>query len=49
VAVQHREINNADTGGHFTVNVYYSEKVATDDAEWGHQHMSLKSDATADR
>ncbi len=46
VLVQHREINDAETGGHFTVKVYHSEKVAGEDAEWVHQRIILSPDST---
>jgi DUF2075 family protein/DNA replication protein DnaC len=47
VLVQHREINDTDTGGHFTVKVYNSEKIAADDSEWQHHRITLKPDTTA--
>jgi DUF2075 family protein/DNA replication protein DnaC len=47
VLVQHRHINDSDTGGHFTVKVYHSEKVAGDDAEWQHRRITLTPDTTA--
>jgi uncharacterized protein len=47
VLVQHREINDGDTGGHFTVKVYSSEKSVDEDAEWQHQRITLSPDTTA--
>jgi hypothetical protein len=48
VLVQHREIYDSDTGGHFTVKTYHSEKIANDDSEWQHQRITLKPDTTAE-
>jgi DUF2075 family protein len=44
VLVQHREINDTDTGGHFTVKVYESEKVVHADESWEHGRIVLKPD-----
>lgn len=45
VVVQHRDIADPDTGGRFTVKVYSSEKVATEDGGWRHQRVTLKPDS----
>jgi SOS-response transcriptional repressor LexA len=47
VLVQHREINDAELGGHFTIKRYSSEKVIGDDEEWQHQRITLSPDTTA--
>lgn len=47
VLVQHRDINDTDTGGQYTIKVYESEKVKHDDGEWRHKKITLKPDTTA--
>ena len=47
VLVQHRQIDDTDTGGHFTVKVYRSEKVLGEDSEWQHKRITLAPDTTA--
>jgi SOS-response transcriptional repressor LexA len=44
VLVQHREINDMDLGGHYTIKLYHSEKVASDEFEWQHRRITLKPD-----
>jgi uncharacterized protein len=45
VVVQHRDITDPDTGGRFTVKVYSSEKLATEDGGWRHRRVTLKPDS----
>lgn len=45
VVVQHRDIADPDTGGHFTVKVYSSEKLATEEDAWRHQRVTLNPDS----
>ena len=47
VLVQHREIADVETGGHFTVKVYRSEKTSSDDGEWMHSRIILSPDTRA--
>ncbi|MBI4010932.1 MAG: hypothetical protein HY359_01370 [Candidatus Rokubacteria bacterium] len=47
VLVQHREIQDADLGGHFTVKVYASEKEQLPDGTWRHRKIVLKPDTDA--
>lgn len=47
VLVQHREIDDVDTGGHYTIKVYESEKVSDDDGGWQHKRITLKPETTA--
>ena len=46
VLVQHRNIEDPDTGGHYTVKVYESEKVANEEDGWRHRRIILKPDST---
>lgn len=47
VVAQHRSIEDAETGGSYTVKKYYSEKVATEDgAGWVHQKIILLPEST---
>ena len=46
VLVQHREIQDADTGGHFTIKVYESEKRKKPDGTWQHTKIVLRPDTT---
>lgn len=45
VLVQHGDINDPELGGRYTVKVYESEKVATDDGAWRHSVVRLKPDS----
>lgn len=45
VVVQHRSIDDPDTGGRYTVKVYASEKVADPDGGWRHERITLKPDS----
>ncbi len=47
VLVQHRNIDDIDTGGHYTIKVYESEKASHDDGGWQHKKITLKPDTTA--
>lgn len=47
VIVQHRDIDDIDTGGHYTIKVYESEKVSHDDGGWQHKKIVLKPDTTS--
>jgi len=41
VVVQHRSIDDPETGGRYTIKVYSSEKTATADGGWEHQRITL--------
>jgi len=45
VLAQHRNINDTDLGGHFTVKVYESEKEHSADGTWSHRRIILKPDS----
>lgn len=45
VLAEHRDIDDVELGGRYTVKVYESEKVATDDGEWRHAVVRLKPDS----
>jgi hypothetical protein len=47
VLVQHRDIDDIDTGGHYTIKVYESEKASHDEGEWQHKKIILKPDTTS--
>lgn len=47
VLVQHREIADAETGGHFTVKVYDSQKELMADGSWRHSSIALRPDTTS--
>lgn len=47
VLVQHREINDTDTGGHFTVKTYESKKEFFPDGTWKHSEIILKPETTS--
>lgn len=44
VVAQHRDIDDPDLGGRYTVKVYSSEKVAAEDGEWRHRQITLAPD-----
>jgi len=46
VLVQHRSIDDPDTGGHYTIKTYKSEKIATEDDSWRHRRITLKPEST---
>ncbi len=45
VVVQHRSIDDPETGGQYTIKVYSSEKVPADDGGWRHQRITLRPDS----
>lgn len=45
VLVQHRDIQDPETGGSFTVKRYFSEKQADPDTEWSHLQIELRPDS----
>lgn len=46
VLVQHRSIEDPDTGGHYTIKMYQSEKIAVEDGGWKHRRITLKPEST---
>lgn len=46
VLVQHREINDSDIGGHYTVKVYESNKELLPDGTWEHDTIRLRPSTT---
>lgn len=44
--VQHREIQDTDLGGHFTLKRYHSEKSQSPDGTWEHTRIVLSPDTT---
>lgn len=46
VLVNHRSIDDPETGGHFTIKTYESEKAATVDGSWRHRRITLKPEST---
>jgi type I restriction enzyme R subunit len=48
VLVQHREIQDTDLGGHFTLKRYHSEKAQNPDGTWEHTRIVLSPDTTAE-
>ena len=47
VLVQHRDITDTDSGGHYTVKVYESKKEVRPDGTWQHVSIILRPDTTA--
>jgi hypothetical protein len=47
VLAQHREIQDLETGGHFTVKVYESRKEQAPDGSWRHTSIVLRPDTSA--
>ncbi|MHB1185127.1 MAG: DNA/RNA helicase domain-containing protein [Desulfobulbia bacterium] len=47
VLVQHREISDNDTGGHYTVKIYESKKITHEDGTWQHTSIILQPDTSA--
>jgi len=45
VVVQHRSITDPETGGRYTIKVYSSEKVRSDDGGWQHERITLRPDS----
>ena len=46
VLVQHREIQDTDIAGHFTIKVYESQKKFEVDGRWRHTEIILRPDST---
>lgn len=46
VLAQHRSIDDPDTGGHYTIKIYQSEKVASEDGGWRHSSITLEPCST---
>ena len=46
ILVQHRDIEDPDTGGHYTLKVYESEKLHHENDEWRHSRITLKPNST---
>lgn len=40
--VWHAGVTDSDNGGEYTLKVYFSKKVASDDGEWEHDYITLK-------
>ncbi|WP_430418788.1 DNA/RNA helicase domain-containing protein [Methylibium petroleiphilum] len=45
VVVQHRSIADPETGGRYTVKIYESEKLPTEDGGWRHERITLRPDS----
>ncbi len=45
VVIQHHSISDPETGGRYTVKLYASEKVPTEDDGWRHQRITLHPDS----
>jgi DUF2075 family protein len=45
VVVQHRSIEDPETGGRYTVKIYASEKVPSEDGGWRHERITLRPDS----
>ncbi|MCD6679414.1 MAG: DUF2075 domain-containing protein [Burkholderiaceae bacterium] len=45
VVVQHRSIDDPETGGQYTIKVYSSEKVPVADGGWRHRRITLHPDS----
>lgn len=46
VLVEHREIQDVDTGGQYTIKRYHSEKVADGEGGWSHARIILKPESS---
>lgn len=46
VVAQHRSIHDPETGGSYTVKLYQSEKVETENGGWRHRRVRLRPDST---
>jgi uncharacterized protein len=46
VLVQHRDIEDPDMGGHYTLKIYESEKQAGEHGGWRHSRITLKPNST---
>jgi uncharacterized protein len=47
VVAQHKDIQDLDTGAEYTVKVYESQKVDSEDGEWKHEKILLKPDSNS--
>lgn len=45
VVVQHRSIDDPETGGRYTIKVYTSEKMPADEGDWRHRRITLMPDS----
>lgn len=45
VVVQHRSIDDPETGGRYTIKVYSSEKIPAEDGGWHHRRITLRPDS----
>jgi hypothetical protein len=45
VVVQHRSIADPETGGRYTIKLYSSEKIPSDDGGWQHERITLRPDS----
>jgi DUF2075 family protein len=48
VVAEHRNIEDPDLGGRYTVKVYSSEKIAAEDTGWTHRRIILRPDSDRD-
>jgi len=48
VLVQHREIQDTDLGGHFTLKRHHSDKNEKPDGTWRHARIVLQPDTSAE-
>ncbi len=46
LVAEQRDIHDPDLGGRYTVKVYSSTKVETDNGEWRHARIELRPDST---
>lgn len=46
VLVEHRDIQDVDTGGQYTIKRYYSEKVPDGEGGWSHAQIVLKPESS---
>ncbi len=47
LVVQHRDIHDAETGGHYTLKLYRSEKLLGTDGTWSHSRITLSPENPA--
>ena len=45
VVVQHRSISDPETGGRYTIKLYSSEKIPSEDGNWRHVRITLRPDS----
>lgn len=45
VVVQHRDIDDPETGGRYTIKLYSSEKITAEDGGWRHERITLRPDS----